>query len=228
MPRDDGSTRPEARAQDGTALVAALTTVTLLAALGGGLLLVVMAEVRIAALHREGLQALYAADGMVEFVIAELAGQEVTAALTGASASGFMDGPAGERQVGNRTIHLDELTQIERCGQPRACDVGAIRGTDAPWWQLYAYGTLDRLLGVEGPPIYLVAWVADDPSENDGDSLRDGLPGVNPGHGIVAIRVHAYGVAAHRRLEVLVGGLPDRPRLVSWLEPDPESLIPNP
>ena len=172
-------------------------------------------------MHREGLQAFYAADGMIEFLIAELSGQDVTAALAGAATSAFVDGPAGDRRVGDRAIHLDELTHMERCGQPDACDAAAILGTNAPWWQLYAHGTLDGLLGVDAPPMYLVAWVADDPSENDGDSLRDGLPGVNPGHGVVAIRVDAYGVSAHRRLEVLVGGLPDRPRLVAWLEPDP-------
>lgn len=219
--RGDDRRRLLAGAEDGTALVAALTTVTLLAALGGGLLLVVTAEVRIAAMHREGQQAFYAADGMVEFLIADLTGQDVTAALAGASTSTFVDGPAGERRVGGRTIHLDQLTRIERCGQPDACDAAAIQSTNAPWWQLYAHGTLARMLGVEAPPMYLVAWVADDPSENDGDSLRDGLPGINPGHGVVAIRVHAYGLSAHRRLEVLVGGLPDQPRLVSWIEPDP-------
>lgn len=218
MPRPD---RASLHAQNGTALIAALTTVTLLAALGGGLLLTVMSEVRIAALHREGLQVLYAGDGMIELLIAELAGREdITAALEGASTSAFVDGPADERRIGDRTIHLAALTHVERCGKPDPCDAAAVAGTNVPWWQLYAHGWMHDMVGEDTPPLYLVAWIGDDPYENDGDAARDGLAGLNPGHGVVALRVHAYGVSARRRIEVIVGGLPDRPRLLSWTEPD--------
>ena len=72
-------------------------------------------------------------------------------------------------------------------------------GRNNPRWTVYASGRLARLLGEAAPVTraYVVVWVADDPSENDAQPLRDGQPPlvvnaanpVNPGQGaLVAAR----------------------------------------
>jgi hypothetical protein len=64
--------------------------------------------------------------------------------------------------------------------------------------------------------VYLVAWVGDDPYEDDGDPLRDG---VGRGHGRLAFRVRAYGGhGARRDIDVVVAGIPGSPRVIRWME----------
>jgi hypothetical protein len=208
--------------EEGTALVVALMAVTLLAALGSGLLLASTTELRIAAAHRDGLQAIYAAEAVTELVLAEfLNGIDIDAALAGVSQSSFVDGPsAGQRRVGLLTVDLTTLTNVERCGAPAGCGPPPA-GSNAPWWQPYAHGWLhDAAADPTVPRVYVIAWIGDDASENDGDPFMDGDPVVNPGGGIAVLRVHAYSAAGPlRRIEVLVGGLPDGPpRLLSWTE----------
>jgi hypothetical protein len=82
-------------------------------------------------------------------------------------------------------------------------------------------------------PFYLVAFAADDPSENDGDAMRDGVAvsgRPNPGAGIVMVRAEAFGPRnAHRAIEATVARLdvpPPEPggavstdlRVLSWTE----------
>jgi hypothetical protein len=216
----DGAT--SVGAEEGTALVGALMAVTLLAALGSGLLLASTTESRIAAAHRDGVHAIYAAEAVTELLLAEfLNGVDLGAALAGVSQSSFVDGPsAGQRRVGLRTVDLTTLTNVERCGAPAGCGPPPA-GSNAPWWQPYAHGWLhDAATDPTAPRVYVIAWIGDDSGENDGDPFADGDPAVSPGGGIAALRVHAYGAAgALRRLEVLIGGLPDGPpRLLSWTE----------
>jgi hypothetical protein len=87
------------------------------------------------------------------------------------------------------------------------------------------------------PPVrsafYVVAFVGDDPSENDGDPTRDGastMGNPNPGKGIVVIRAEAFGPRnAHKVIEATVARLvlpPDAAgeqtstelRVLSWTE----------
>ena len=211
--------RTAAQSEKGIALVAALMTVTLLAALAGGLVLNAITDMKIAAMHRDGLQALYAVEAVTELLLAEFAAvANIDDALAGVAQSSFLDGGRGQRQVGPLTIDLTAQTNVERCGNASGC--GVAPAANIAWWQLYAHGWLHETTGSRvRPPVYLIAWIGDDPGENDADPLADGQPGINPGHGIVALRVHAYGAAgAVRRVNVLVGGLPDRPRLLSWRE----------
>ena len=67
--------------------------------------------------------------------------------------------------------------------------------------------------------------VADDPEENDNDPTRDGIPGANPGAGIIRIRSESFGAGgAHRVIEATVarpaGAAGSWPalRLVAWHE----------
>jgi hypothetical protein len=209
-----------AQSEQGTALVMALMTVTLLAVLAGGLLTTAVTEMKIAAVHRDGVQALYAVEAVTELILAELtAVADVDDVLTGATKSSFVDGDGrGQRQVGAVTLDLLTQTSVERCGDAAGC--GAAPAGNIAWWQLYAHGWLHEATAWRvRPPVYVIAWVGDDPAENDGNPMADGAPAINPGSGIVALRVHAYGAAgAVRRANALIGGLPDRPCLLSWKE----------
>jgi hypothetical protein len=53
--------------------------------------------------------------------------------------------------------------------------------------------------------IYVIVWVADDQSENDGDPLKDGNDITNPGSGVLAMHAEAYGPMGTRKvIEVTV------------------------
>jgi Tfp pilus assembly protein PilX len=214
------------RGEAGAALAVVLMAMTLLMALGGAVLTVAVTEVRIAAHHRDGVEALYAADALVERIRSELRrAADAQAVLTGDFASSLRDGAPGERRLPGTVINLSDLTNIERCDTVRPCSRAALSAVTAerPWgannpvWRLYAHGWMSTALGDAGPrSVYLVAWVGDDPYEDDGDPLRDGA---GRGHGRLALRVRAYGGRGARRdIDAIVAGVPDNPRLIRWME----------
>jgi hypothetical protein len=213
--------------EQGAALIAVLLAMTVVLALGGGLLLVTAGEATIAAHYRDGLDALHAADALVERLRAELReAHDVGALLAGPSLSSFIDGPpAGERTIHGLTINLTQLTNVELCDRITSCSSAAIRavtaerpwGPDNPVWRLYAHGWMNQAIGAaDGPVVYLIAWLGDDPAETDGDPMRDGT---GAGRGRVALRVRAYGPhGARREIDAIVADVPQRPRLISWVE----------
>ena len=214
-----------AQSEEGAALAIVLMAMTLVMALGGGVLMVAVTEVRIAAHHRDGLEALHAADAMVERVRAELReAADAGAVLTGDFISTFRDGgPGGERRIRDATINLAELTNVERCNSVAPCSPAALDavtaerpwGRDNPRWRLYSYGWMSTAIGTApGHPVYLIAWIADDPYENDGDPLRDGS---GAGRGRLALRVRAYGwQRARRDIDVILADVPRNPRVIRW------------
>lgn len=187
-----------------------LVTVSLLLALLAGV------ETDIAANAHEAVQTLALAEGAAEYAAADLSRlASWDAALSGAAASAFFDGAAGERAVAGRTLHLEQETARVTCG--RATCVG--RPWDAvtaerPWgrnnpvWRVFASGGAADLLGdVRGLlPGYAVVWVGDDVSENDADPWQDGGPPVaeartvvNPGAGVILLKAVAWGPRGSRR-----------------------------
>ena len=67
-------------------------------------------------------------------------------------------------------------------------------------------------------PFYVIAMVADDPSETDDNPLADGIEGIHPGAGVLALRMEAFGPRrAHRVVEATVSRQPSV-RLLSWRE----------
>jgi hypothetical protein len=241
-----------ARACDehGIALIIALMAMSLLMALGLALVLTTTTEGRIAGNYRQGTEALYAADAAIERVIQDtLIVPDWDALLGGAVRSGFIDGPPGGVRTlpGGSTLDLSEATNLVRCGKTRCSDADLIAVTsDRPWarnnpvWQLYAYGRLDQMVPDRtiNSDIYVAVWVADDPSENDDDPLRDGAPpaGCDPvkdptcadgnmGRGVIAMMAQAYGPDGVRRtIEVTLVQDPDGAarqagvRILSWRE----------
>jgi hypothetical protein len=104
--------------------------------------------------------------------------------------------------------------------------INAVRpwGVNNPVWRPYASGPLSRLLpganAVSGQ--HVIAMIADDPAENDGDPLRDGEGEGNPGSGILLVRGEAFSVGGgHQVVEATVartspGAIGPGVRILSW------------
>lgn len=152
--------------EHGVALVIVMMTMTLLTALGMALTLATITETAIAANYRDATEALYAAEGSVEFAMQELADvSDWSAAISASGQSAFVDGPAsGTRAVG--AVRLD-LAQATR-------DVNGIAtgasGAARPPLVLYAFGRFQDLApsGIGRSKVYVAVWVADR-SEPSGD-----------------------------------------------------------
>lgn len=214
--------RIEERLRDerGVALIIALMSVLLMTALGMALTMMTMTETRIASNYRESNEALYAADAGVERVMQDLLTvPNWNNVLVGTARSAFIDGaPSGVRILPNGTeLDLGQATNMVRCGKIGTCsdvDMNAITderpwGPNNPRWQLYAYGPLGEMLPTDtiNSRMYVVVWVADDPSENDNTPTIDGNPpaaggvaGDNPGGGVLSMLAHAYGPDGVRKV----------------------------
>ena len=74
-------------------------------------------------------------------------------------------------------------------------------------WQLFAFGPLSAMLpaGAINTPFYVLAMIADDPSERDGDPSKDGSGVGNPGLGIISLRAEAFGPrSTHKIIELTI------------------------
>lgn len=194
-------------------LIIALMSLVLLSAIGTSFAVVTLTEMRISANHATSREAMYAADGALHIAAQELLGfADWNGLLSTGALSAFVDGaPLGVRPLGDgSTIDLAEATGAAN-SEPRPW------GANNPVWRPFAFGRL-------GARTYVVAWIADDASENDGNPGVDGGGAANPGAGIVAIRAEAFGVGgAHKVLEATVrrevsadGGAVIR--MLSWQE----------
>ena len=194
-------------------LIIALMSLVLLSAFATSLAVVTHTELRASANYAASREAMYAADGALQIAARELlAVADWNALLSSGALSAFVDGPPG----GVR--HLGDGTAVDLVGATSAAN-GEPRpwGANNPAWRLFAFGWL-------GSTTYVVAWVADDSAENDGDPSIDGGGGANPGAGILALRAEAFGPGgAHKVLEATVrrdvepGGGPVV-RVLSWQE----------
>ena len=202
----------------GAALVAVMTVSALLLAFGLSLAMTTTVEVGIAANHRDAVQTLHAADAALEFAIAELAAvADWDSVLGGLVPSEFYDRAGAVVLPDGSRLDVAAETGLLRCGVAGACgDADMDRPTaDRPWgrnnprWTVYATGRLAGLLGEAAPftRAHVLVWVADDPSENDAQPLRDGRPPLvvnaanpaNPGQGALWLRARAYGPSGARR-----------------------------
>src|SRR5262249_45612674 len=151
----------------------------------------------------------------------------------------FRDGsPPGKRTLPGRVeVDPQEVQNLANCGRETACsetDMDRVT-SDRPWgpnnprWQLYGHGRLALLASsLVGRPLgdryYIVLMVADDPGENDDDPTTDGVRPDNPGAGVLALRVEAFGPRGiHRRIDGTVGrsgrgGMGNGLQILSWHE----------
>jgi hypothetical protein len=232
--------------EQGVAVIIAVMSTTLMLTLGGALILLSSSETAIAANFRAAHEATYAADAAIERALADLRRQpDWTPVLAGSVQSSFVDGlPSGTRTLADgSTMDLDGITNLANCQKTSVCsdaEVAAVT-TDRPWgannprWTLFAYGPLANTLGpaTVRSAFYVLAFVGDDPSENDGNPSVDGLMAAdspNPGNGIVVVRGEAFGPrGAHKVVEATIarltipsadsGGQPSTElRVLSWRE----------
>jgi hypothetical protein len=222
----------------GIALVLAILVTSFLTAIGLGLALIVMMDRLATGNLRGSVAMLYAADAVIELAARDLSQlDDWNAALSGVSTSTFIDGaPSGSRSIpGGGTVDLTAATNQLNCGRATSCSDAQMNANskERPWgsnnarWRLYAYGPLGNIVQFARPAdCYLLAWVADDPREEDGDALADAIED-QPGHGILRLRVEAYGAAGSRRaLEAELvrecvpnaAGCRPRIRVQSWQE----------
>ena len=201
------------KSETGAALITALMAMLLLSALGLALVLTTSTETMIAGNFRDGQEALYAADAGVERVMDDLLTvPDWNNILNGTIRSAFVDGsPSGTRALPDGTsLNLTEATNVVNCGKIATCSVSEMDTSteDRPWatnnprWNLYAYGLLNTMVPTStiNSNVYVIVWVGDDQSENDDDPTKDGNAQTNPGSGVLAMHVEAYGPRGTRKV----------------------------
>jgi hypothetical protein len=203
--------------ESGSAMLVAMMVASTMLSLGLGLVAAAATERAMAANVRMGAQALYASEALAEYVAAELMSDASwTPALAGARRSAFLEPTSSPVAPWNEPIDLAGLTSRLQ----QASDI-EWPGADAPRWQLFAAGSFAALSGsVRAAPIFMIAWIADDPADNDGD------PGFDSDE-VLMVRVQGHGPGGlHRTLHLVLrrtdeddeGPLAARVRVLSWRE----------
>jgi Tfp pilus assembly protein PilX len=192
--------------EHGAALIMAIALLLLLTAIAGAVAVASRTEVLIVGNVRQGREMLHAAEGAAALVVRDLGlVADWNTVLTGAVASSFTDGAA----IGSRTLPGGDIVVL-CCGagsltgevQGRAHG-GRSWGPDTPVWQIFAWGPVNSWLpaGRIDSPLYVVAWIADDPDDGDGNPYVDA-------NGFLELHVHALGPRGGRRV---VGAIVERP-----------------
>jgi Tfp pilus assembly protein PilX len=220
---------PRADSDRGVALLVAMLIMVLLSALGLSLAMVTTTEARVAQSYTSGSESFYAADAAIELAIHELAQQPSwDRVLDGTSSSSFVDpGMATGVWPGGQGWTSAQATAQVTCARTTCTTTDMdTRTAERPWgpnnprWRLFAYGPLSAMSrsGAIDSAEYVAVWVGDDPLDNDDDPLVDGdeSRGPNPGRGVLAILVHAYGVSTRRVVEATVARAANGVRVVSW------------
>ena len=152
-------------------------------------------------------ECLYAANAALERAVQDLAlTTDWDGILSGSVRSAFADGTRRPRLSASRTIDLDGVTATLQSTSRAAFGAGG------PAWQLFAWGPLSGMAGGRFRSAqYTAVWIADDPSETDGN------PGVDS-NATLAVHAESYGSAGSRRVidatvaRVSTGAL----SMVSW------------
>jgi hypothetical protein len=189
----------------GFGLLTVLLWLSLLATTALGVALATSAEPPATSALHDRLRLARAAESAVSLAVASLAAQPDWSLVPGAGvASPFTDGAPGVRVVAGVPIDLLDETRQRTCGRVTPCDdvatstvaPGRPWGVRNPRWRLVVHLPLADVdaVAARACPCYLVAWVADDPADDDGDPTRDAPPGV-AGHGVLLVRGAALGGA---------------------------------
>jgi hypothetical protein len=222
--------RPDQR---GISLLVALIALLITSACGLGLVMATKGDATIAANFAAASQAQYAAEAAVERSLEDLVMLEWRPVLAGELRSRFVDGVVGRRTLRDGTVvDVGTIANLANCGHVAGCSEEHItaatadrpRGSNNPHWQLFAYGTLESIIGtgtVESP-FFVAVLVADDSAENDGNPLEDGAEPAdgaerNPGAGILALRGVAFGPrGSYAAIEVTVSRSEEGLQTRSW------------
>ena len=180
----------------------------LVSALAGALVAVVMVEEAIEANHRRGVQALYAADGLLASVVAELSGATDWSARL--EAPGSVEVPAGPA-----VATLPDGSVVDAEAVTRALERAPDRPGD-PGWRLFARGWLGDIVGTPErvPRLYLLAWIRRGSPDPDPD------PDAGPSgdaSGRLVVRAAAFGpFRVERAVEATLVRDDDEVRVAAW------------
>lgn len=182
----------------GSALLVVMAAGALVSALAGALLAVVMVEEAVEANHRRGVGALYAADGLLASVVADLAVEsDWNAIADGAVAARFRAGPASAALPDGSVVDAEAETPAPPPGGSA--------------WRLFARGWLDDLVEAPDlvPRLYLAVWLRRDPPDPS-------EPPAN-GDGRLVVRAAAFGpFRVRREVEATVARRAGAVRVITW------------
>src|SRR5918993_3808905 len=161
--------------EEGTALIVALMSMMLLAALAAGVVMVSNTETMIAANHRNSQEAIYAADAVVEHVVQDLLMvSRWNDVLGGTVQSSFIDGAMDTQKtlLGGGKIALCCGTNTATTQLQADTDGLNLWGANNPRWRLFAWGPLAEILPGQNidSRFYVAVWVADDPADAPPDA----------------------------------------------------------
>jgi hypothetical protein len=185
------------RDERGAALIMAILIAMLLTALGTVLLALTTTETALSASYRYAQETRYGAEAALELAIADLATtpdwSSVLAAPPANRTSRFADAAITPRAPDGRTLDLAALT-IARQRENDTRDGPDRFGANSPQWRLYLHAALSDVTPPTNPvaPLYLIAWVADDGLDGDGDPTVDA-------NETLLLHAVAYGGSASRR-----------------------------
>jgi hypothetical protein len=213
------------RADHGVALITTLLLMGLLSAIGLGLTMLTMTETWLGAGIRTSQVLGYAADAGIARVQIDLTQAADWSPLLAASASGagsaFNDGATRVVLADSSAVDLSvETRRVQSTSDSLYGDASA--SADSPSWRLFAHSPVTDLVPgrVADTPVYLAAWIADDPSDGDGDPSTDA-------NGRLMIRAMAFGLGGARRsIEATVvrvgapgsAGRPSAVKMIAWKE----------
>jgi hypothetical protein len=185
--------------EKGTALVIALMAMMLITALGAATVMVSRTETAIANNYRNSQEALYAADAAIERVVQDLLMvPRWNDILSGIATSGFIDGaPSIAKTLPSGHKMTLSAATAELQGET---DTANLWGPNNPQWRLFAWGPLSDIANDASidSSMYVAVWVADDPSEIDGNPANDS-------NGTVTLHALAIGPGGTRKvIEVTV------------------------
>lgn len=157
-----------AGAERGVAVIHVLLLLTVVAAAATGVAMLTVLESSISRHHRVDREAAYAAEAMLALALQELeAMADWDGPVAGATVAGFADGPSNVPRA------IPGAGTVLVCCAGDSLSARVERDTGTPW-RPFAWGSLGGLLGLsEAGRYYLVAWVADDRDDGDGNPAAD-------------------------------------------------------
>ncbi len=198
--------------ESGTALLAVAFVIAVGLVVACVLVLLGTSESRVAAAHREGLEARYAAESALDRALLDL------------RALASWDDVLAGYQTGSITVGGPVLTAggtavdiaVETARVQAATDARPGHGPNTPRWQVFLWGSLRDLLPVTAEldsALVVIAWVADDEAEVDANPQGDG-------NQAVWVHAAAFGPGGTcRRVEALVARSAPAPaplRRLTW------------
>jgi hypothetical protein len=204
-----GRSRASSASETGGALVVVLLTTVVLSGVALGLIALTNTEVTIASNHREARQLLYAAEAAAERAVSDL--MRVASfddVLSGVVTSVSRDFTLTPILPSRETLDLTAMTARLQAES----DADARRGVDNPRWLLFVYHPFSLVARCADCAEYIVAWIADDAAEADGDPLVDS-------NHVMTVRARAVGrQGLQRTVEVVLAKRVAGVGILSWRE----------